>query len=73
MAWRPEREATGPFGAIVGVFLDPCHGIVYDSEGRRLSGDALRDLDRYRVEVRGDGTVVVDLGDLRRQDRGIAR
>jgi hypothetical protein len=73
VAWRGEREATGPAGVVVGVFVDSCQTIVYDIEGHRLSGDAARDLDRYRVEVRRDGIVVVDLGDLRRQDRGFAR
>ena len=67
--WLPDRGVAGESG----VFRDGCHPIYYAIDGRRLSDDAARDLDRYRVEVRRDGTVVVDLGDLRRQDRGGAR
>jgi hypothetical protein len=66
--WSPDEEFEGRRG----VFKDPCRGSRHDIEGRTLFGPA-RDLDRYWVEVRDDGTVVVDLGDLRRQDRGGVR
>lgn len=67
--WRPDEEFEGTSG----LFREPCRGARYDIEGRMLSGPAARDIDRYRVEVRSDGIVVVDLVDLRRQDRGGAR
>ncbi len=69
VAWFPERSVEGERG----VFRDGCHPIYYAIDGRRLSPDAARDLDRYGVEVRSDGTVVVDLGDLRRRDATAAR
>ncbi len=43
------------------VFFNPCHGEQYALDGTRLWGPAPRGLDRFGVEVREDGAVVVDV------------
>ncbi len=37
----------------------PCHGSIFDREGRVLKGPSNRPLDRYQVEDRGDTLVVL--------------
>lgn len=39
--------------AAAGRFFSPCHGGVFDSEGRVLAGPPPRPLDRYEVKVEG--------------------
>lgn len=41
-----------------------CHGSDYDRNGHVTHGPADRDLEHYRVEVRGDGHVIVHGGEL---------
>ena len=40
-----------------GKFLCPCHGAVYDSQGRVLAGPAKRDLPRFQITQRQDDEV----------------
>jgi nitrite reductase/ring-hydroxylating ferredoxin subunit len=42
-----------------GVFYDPCHGSIYDRQGRVVGGPSPWDLNEWAVEVR-DGKVFVD-------------
>jgi Rieske Fe-S protein len=52
---------TGPV-ALVPVtpsgFSCPCHGGAYDSEGRRVSGPPVRDLDRYSYKIMNGNLVL---------------
>jgi Rieske Fe-S protein len=57
-SWRPDFEFRGERG----WFWDPCHGSVYDEQGAKVFGPALRDLDRYPAQVR-DEHVHVTLSD----------
>lgn len=41
------------------IFEDWTHGSKYDRRGNKLDGPAPRGLDRYSVEVRADGSIVV--------------
>lgn len=41
-------------------FMCPCHGAVFDAEGRPVSGPARRDLPWYPVWLEGDGRLWVD-------------
>lgn len=38
----------------------PCHGSIYDSEGRPISGPAPRPLPRVEVTLKADGTLLVN-------------
>jgi menaquinol-cytochrome c reductase iron-sulfur subunit len=38
-------------------FACPCHGSVFDREGSRIAGPAVRPLDRFQWEVRADGNL----------------
>lgn len=44
------------------VFREDCNGAVYDATGLRLSGDG-RNLDRYGVELKDSGRVVVNVSE----------
>ncbi len=48
-----------------GLFRDPCSGSRFDLSGVLIVGPALRDMDRYPVEVRG-ATLVIDLDGVER-------
>jgi Rieske Fe-S protein len=41
------------FVQAAGNFICPCHGGVYDYEGRRIGGPPVRPLDRFQTRVRG--------------------
>jgi len=41
------------FVSAAGNFICPCHGGVYDFEGRRIGGPPVRPLDRFQTRVRG--------------------
>lgn len=43
----------------------PCHGSRYNRLGEWVKGPAPRGLDRYASSIDGDGTLIVDFGDLR--------
>lgn len=47
------------FVQVAGNFICPCHGGVYDFEGRRIGGPPVRPLDRFQTRVRGGS---VELG-----------
>jgi isorenieratene synthase len=40
-----------------GKFLCPCHGAVYDADGKILSGPAQRDLPRYNIQQRQENKI----------------
>lgn len=42
------------------VFKCPCHGSEYHSNGANFAGPAPRPLDRLRIELAGEGQIVVD-------------
>jgi len=42
------------------VFRCPCHGSEYHSNGANFAGPAPRPLDRLRIELAGEGQIVVD-------------
>jgi menaquinol-cytochrome c reductase iron-sulfur subunit len=54
-------------------FACPCHGSVFDQEGSRIAGPAVRPLDRFQWEVRADGdlwitqrwSVLIEAGEVR--------
>ncbi len=54
--FRPDFEFMGR----TGWFRDPCGGSTYDLAGTLVSGPSPRNMDRYEVNVRGGGSVVVD-------------
>ena len=57
--WRPDFQ----FGDSTGWFRCPCHGSTYTrGAGILVFGPAPRPLDTMRVEVKGDGDVVVNTG-----------
>jgi len=43
-----------------GQWLCPCHGSIYDVEGRPTSGPAPRALSRVAVEIKPDGSLIVN-------------
>ncbi len=45
-------------------FECPCHGSQYNQVGEKKGGPAPRGMDRFGVEVGGDGSVVVNTGDI---------
>lgn len=47
-----------------GGFVDPCHGGLFDLDGRHVAGPGMRGLDRFIVRYLADGTVAVDLTQL---------
>jgi len=49
-------------------FQCPCHGSQYDQLGRPLSGPALRDLDRYKINLTNQDEIIVNLGELVTKD-----
>lgn len=53
------------FAGRKGWFRCPCHGSTFTREGGiRVSGPASRDMDTMRIEVKPDGSIVVDTGDI---------
>jgi len=54
-------------------FACPCHGSQFDQQGARIAGPAVRPLDRFQWEIRGDGdlwiterwSVLIDSGKVR--------
>ncbi len=38
-------------------FSCPCHGSQFDTQGARIAGPAVRPLDRFQWEIRGDGNL----------------
>ncbi len=44
-------------------FECPCHGSVYDINGKRLSGPTKRDMEGLQAERRADGSIVVIVDD----------
>jgi cytochrome b6-f complex iron-sulfur subunit len=49
------------FNPITGRFECPCHGSIYDREGRRIRGPARRDLKRLPLKMTSDGRISVTL------------
>lgn len=43
-----------------GVFKCPCHGSQFDSNGNNFSGPAPRPLDRLRIALADDGSIIID-------------
>lgn len=43
-----------------GQWLCPCHGSIYDSEGRPISGPAPKALSRIAVELKPDGSLIMN-------------
>ena len=41
-------------------WLCPCHGSIYDVEGRPISGPALKALPRVAVELKPDGSLMIN-------------
>ena len=41
-------------------WLCPCHGSIYDVEGRPISGPASKDLPRVAVELKPDGSLMIN-------------
>jgi Rieske Fe-S protein len=41
------------FVRAAGNFICPCHGGVYDFEGKRIGGPPVRPLDRFQTRIRG--------------------
>ena len=39
-------------------FICPCHGGVYDFQGKRIGGPPVRPLDRFQTRVRARGRVL---------------
>lgn len=56
--WQPTFEYEG----VRSWFRCPCHGSTYTRAGIRVKGPAPRPLDTMAVEVRADGSLVVDTG-----------
>jgi cytochrome b6-f complex iron-sulfur subunit len=57
--WLPQQD----------MFHCPCHGSEYDPEGINFAGPAPRPMDRCKVTLQGNGTVLVDSSKLFMQDR----
>jgi cytochrome b6-f complex iron-sulfur subunit len=57
--WLPQQN----------MFHCPCHGSEYDPEGINFAGPAPRPMDRCKVTLLGNGTVLVDSSHLFMQDR----
>jgi menaquinol-cytochrome c reductase iron-sulfur subunit len=47
------------FVAAAGTFICPCHGGVYDFEGKVIGGPPVRPLDRFQTRVASDGTLEI--------------
>jgi cytochrome b6-f complex iron-sulfur subunit len=59
--YRPDFE----FGGRKGWFRCPCHGSTFTKEGGILvSGPSSRDMDTMRIDVKPEGGIVVDSGDI---------
>jgi quinol---cytochrome c reductase iron-sulfur subunit, bacillus type len=46
------------FSKAAGNFICPCHGGVYDFEGKRIGGPPVRPLDRFQTRIRGGNVEV---------------
>lgn len=57
--WLPQQD----------MFHCPCHGSEYDPEGINFAGPAPRPMDRCKVKLQANGTVLVDSSKLFMQDR----
>lgn len=42
----------------------PCHGSIFDKDGKNIAGPAPRPLDRYQIAKGRDGKIVVDTGKI---------
>jgi menaquinol-cytochrome c reductase iron-sulfur subunit len=47
------------FVAAAGTFICPCHGGVYDFEGKVIGGPPVRPLDRFQTRLAADGTLEI--------------
>ena len=56
--WLPQQD----------MFHCPCHGSEYDPEGVNFAGPAPRPMDRCKVSLQSDGTILVDSSHLYMQD-----
>ncbi len=52
------------------VFQCPCHNSIFDLKGRRLSGPALRALERYRLFWNNKGEIMLDRSVVYREEKG---
>lgn len=57
--WLPQQN----------MFHCPCHGSEYDPEGINFAGPAPRPMDRCKVTLQSNGTIVADSSKLFMQDR----
>ena len=46
-------------------FIDPCHGGLFSITGEHLAGPGTNPLSRFSVQIDADGTILVDLTELR--------
>lgn len=51
-------------------FKCPCHGSGFHSSGINFEGPAPRALERFKISLGRDGTIVVDRGRMFREERG---
>lgn len=57
---RPQSGCSFPWQAAEQLFIDPCHGSAYKLNGEYVRSPSQRGLDRFRVDVAGNGTLTLD-------------
>lgn len=50
IAWQPAEK----------LFIDPCHGSAYTSQGEYVRGPSKRNLHSFRVDIRDTGLITID-------------
>ncbi len=62
--WQPAYEYKG----VTSWFRCPCHGSTYTPAGIRVHGPATRSMDTMRIDVRDDGWITVQTGEITNGD-----